>query len=121
MCVAIPCQIIESSGFTAIGQARDGRRHIDMTLVGEQPVGTWVLCFLDAAREVVSAERASQIADALEALDRVANGGTSFDDLFADLIGREPQLPAHLQPGYQNGTAPSSADPVTSKMPSVAD
>ena len=97
MCVAIPRRIIESHGFTAMAEGRDGIHRIDMSLVGEQPVGSWVLCFLDAAREVVSAERAKQVADALEALERVASGGTSFDDLFADLINREPELPPHLR------------------------
>lgn len=98
MCVGIPYQIVECSGGTALCKGRGGVRRIDIALVGEQPAGTWVLAFLDAAREVISAETARQIGDALEAVERALAGDTAIDHLFADLIGREPQLPEHLRP-----------------------
>jgi hypothetical protein len=68
-----------------------------MILVGEQPVGAWVLVFLDAARDVMTAEQAQKTADALRAVALVMQGETSVDHLFADLVGREPELPAHLK------------------------
>ncbi|MHB1104589.1 MAG: HypC/HybG/HupF family hydrogenase formation chaperone [Devosia sp.] len=98
MCVGIPFEIVECSGGTALCTGRSGTRYIDITLVGEQPAGTWVLTFLDAAREVVSAETARQIGDALEAVERALAGDAAIDHLFADLVGREPQLPQHLLP-----------------------
>jgi hydrogenase assembly chaperone HypC/HupF len=98
MCVGIPYEIVECSGGTALCKGRGGTRSIDITLVGEQPAGTWVLAFLDAAREVVTAETARQIGDALEAVERALAGDTAIDHLFADLVGREPQLPPHLRP-----------------------
>jgi hypothetical protein len=54
--------------------------------------------FLDAAREVITARDAAKIGDALKALALVMQGETSVDHLFADLIGREPELPEHLKP-----------------------
>lgn len=98
MCVGIPYEIVECSGSTALCKGRSGTRTIDITLVGEQPAGTWVLAFLDAAREVIAAETARQIGDALEAVARALAGDTAIDHLFADLVGREPQLPPHLRP-----------------------
>ena len=68
-----------------------------MILVGEQPVGAWVLVFLDAARDVITAEQAQKTADALRAITLVMEGETSVDHLFADLVGREPELPPHLK------------------------
>jgi len=96
MCVGIPYEVVECAGGTALCKGRGGTRHIDIALVGEQPAGTWILAFLGAAREVISAETARQIGDALEAVERALAGDTAIDHLFADLVGREPQLPQHL-------------------------
>ena len=95
MCVGVPLRIIECDGFKAV--ASDGSRTevLDMALVGEQPAGTWVLSFLGAAREVISAEDADLIGAALSGLERVMAGG-ELGDAFADLDAREPQLPPHL-------------------------
>lgn len=81
------------------GASRREQRLIDMTLVGAQEPGTWVLVFLDAAREVVSAEQAALIGQALDALGLVMAGreGADIDHLFPDLAGREPELPEHLK------------------------
>ncbi|MFT4079000.1 HypC/HybG/HupF family hydrogenase formation chaperone [Rhodomicrobium lacus] len=107
MCVGIPMQVVQPKDRFALcraeGNAGAELREIDMILVGEQPEGTWVLTFLDAAREVISEEHARQTADALKALALVMQGETSIDHLFADLIGREPQLPEHLRkPGPED-------------------
>ncbi len=77
--------------------AAAARRSSTWPLVGDQPVGTHVLVFLGAAREVLDPLRAAQIADALEAMERVMAGDSNIDHLFADLIAREPQLPEHLR------------------------
>ncbi|MEI8571850.1 HypC/HybG/HupF family hydrogenase formation chaperone [Methylomonas sp. EFPC1] len=97
MCIGIPMQVIEPRGDSALCEYRGQTTLIDMMLVGEQVAGTWLLVFLDAAREVISAERAAQIADALEAMRLAMQGETNFDHLFADLVDREPELPEFLR------------------------
>jgi hydrogenase expression/formation protein HypC len=98
MCIGLPMQVVELHGESALCVYGDEQTLVDMMLVGEQPIGSWLLVFLDAAREVISEQKARQIADALEAMRRVMQGETQFDHLFADLIGREPQLPYFLKP-----------------------
>jgi len=65
-------------------------------LIGPQPVGTWMLVHLGAARSVLSAEDADRVADALLAIEAVQRG-EDIDHLFADLTDREPELPPHLR------------------------
>jgi hydrogenase expression/formation protein HypC len=98
MCIGIPMQVIEPRSRFALCEGAGEAREIDMALVGEQAEGTWVLVFLDAAREVIGAEEAARITDALTALALIAEGRADIDHLFADLIGREPELPEHLRP-----------------------
>jgi hydrogenase expression/formation protein HypC len=98
MCIGIPMQIIEQRGESALCIYRGQKSLIDMMLVGPQPVGTWLLVFLDTAREVLSDQSARQIADALEAMRLAMQGDSRIDHLFADLIDREPQLPEFLKP-----------------------
>ena len=98
MCIGVPMQVVNCIGYSALCQAEDGQHQIDMSLVGSQPVGTWILVFLDAAREVISEQRADEIGKAIKALRSVMNGdGSQLDELFADLTEREPQLPEHLR------------------------
>jgi hydrogenase assembly chaperone HypC/HupF len=97
MCIGLPMQIVEPRGRYALCRYGAGLREIDLALVGDQPSGAWVLVFLDAAREVITAEQAAKTQDALHALALVMQGETSVDHLFADLVGREPELPAHLK------------------------
>lgn len=97
MCIGLPMQVVEPNGRFAVCRCGAEMRKVDMVLVGEQPAGTWVLVFINAAREVMTAEQAAKTADALEALALVMRGETSVDHLFADLAGREPELPAHLK------------------------
>lgn len=104
MCLGIPMKIIETGFGFAICQRGDQKREINTQLVGEQPEGTWLLTFLDAAREVLTEEEAKKIDNAVKALELALDGQTDFDHLFADLIEREPQLPAHLQPEKQTET-----------------
>jgi hydrogenase expression/formation protein HypC len=97
MCIGLPMQVIEPLGRFALCRYGEEMRKVDMTLVGEQPVGAWVLVFLNAARDVMTAEQAQKTADALQAIALVMQGETSVDHLFADLVGREPELPPHLK------------------------
>lgn len=98
MCIGLPMQVIEARGETAVCLYRGRQNVVDMMLVGEQPVGAWLLVFLDTAREVLSEQRARHISDALEAVQLAMAGDNNFDHLFADLIDRKPQLPDFLRP-----------------------
>jgi len=102
MCVGIPLQISECDGTNAT--ATDGLRTetLDLSLIGPQPAGTWVLTFLGTAREVITAEDARLIGDALAGLERVMSGG-DLGDAFADLDAHEPTLPPHLAAAHAAG------------------
>jgi len=99
MCIGIPMQVVETGEGYAWCEGRGERQCIDTLLVGDQPVGTWLLTFLGGAREVLSAEEAARIGDAVQAVMRVMQGDADIDHLFADLIDRQPQLPGSVQPG----------------------
>lgn len=102
MCLAIPMQVIRMEGTTALCQGRNGIERLDTMLTGSLEAGQWVLGFLGAARELIDAERAAQVEDALTALESILHGDGSNEVLvragFADLIDREPQLPEFLRP-----------------------
>lgn len=102
MCIGVPMRVIESHPGFALCTPADANnttpQRIDTLLLGDQPVGAWVLTFLGAARETLSEERAAQINDALLALNMTMAGETDIDHLFADLVDREPRLPAFLRP-----------------------
>ncbi len=97
MCVGIPMKVMEAGAGYALCEWQGERRRIDTQLVGDQAEGTWLLTFLNSARETLSEEDATKISNALEALNMAMSGETNFDHLFADLIDREPQLPEHLR------------------------
>ena len=96
MCIGIPMRVVESGPFWAWCVDDGDRQKVDMRLVGPQPPGAWVLVFHGAAREAMGEARALRIRDALRALGEAA-AGRRVDDLFADLVEREPQLPAFLK------------------------
>ena len=98
MCLGIPMQVVEVRDGIAVCEGMGERREINMQLIGEQPPGTWVLTFLDAAREVLSEADAGRISDAVMAVNLVMQGHTDVDHLFADLIDRDPPRPASLPP-----------------------
>lgn len=99
MCIAIPMQVETPEGRSAWCVGREGRRLIDLSLVGPQPAGTWLLTFIGAAREVITPEMARTTDRALDALAAVLAGDSAgVDDAFADLISRSPELPEHLRP-----------------------
>ena len=81
----------------------EARPESDDAQVGDQPVGTWLLVFLNSAREVLSADDAKRISDAVQAVDLVMQQADAsaidigaVDALFADLVDHEPQKPASL-------------------------
>ena len=99
MCIGTPMQVVQSDDTHAWCEADGQRERLDMALVGAEPPGTWVLAFMGAARQVMSPEEAAQARGGRQALAAVLAGHADVDAFFADLVGREPQLPAHLLPG----------------------
>ncbi|MGO4869367.1 MAG: HypC/HybG/HupF family hydrogenase formation chaperone [Roseiarcus sp.] len=96
MCIGVPMRVIEGDDAQALCERRGAVRAVSMMLVGAQPPGTFVLTHLNSAIRVLEADDARLIDDALDALALAAEGG-DVDHLFADLVGREPELPAHLR------------------------
>lgn len=97
MCLGLPMRVVECNGYVAQCEGRGGPRRIDLALVGEQAPGTWLLCFIDAAREVIDADTAARVNAALDGLEAVLAGETDISAHFADLIDRVPELPPHLR------------------------
>ncbi|MBI5132783.1 MAG: HypC/HybG/HupF family hydrogenase formation chaperone [Rhodopseudomonas palustris] len=97
MCVGVPMTVISSDGATALCERRGEQRRVSTALVGEVAVGAQVLVFIDSAVRLLDPDEAQQIDDALDGL-AAAMEGRPFEHLFADLIDREPELPAHLRP-----------------------
>lgn len=99
MCMGVPMQVLSMQGTHALCEAQGQVERVDMLLVGDQPVGTWILNFLGAAREVLDPTIALHMQDALQALSLTlyeTQSASAIDSLFADLIDREPPLPEHL-------------------------
>ena len=99
MCVAIPMQVIRASATMAWCLDRSGAEvAIDTLMTGPVARGQWLLTFLGSARQVVSADDAKRISDALDGLAAAMAGDQQgVEAAFADLIGREPQLPDFLR------------------------
>jgi len=96
MCLGVPMTVLDDGPFTALCGRGAERRAVSMLLVGAQAPGTRVLVHVDTAVRVLDPEEADAIERALEGL-AAAMDGAAFDHLFADLVGREPQLPEHLR------------------------
>jgi hydrogenase expression/formation protein HypC len=79
MCVGIPVQVLESYDFMALCHGRNGEEQINTMLIGQQPVGTWLLTFLGSARDVISEDDANKINSALDALSAIMSGETDID------------------------------------------
>lgn len=99
MCLGIPMRVLAVEGRFARCQDRHGAEQpmVDLMLVGEVEPGQWLMTFLNAARALLTDEEAAQGNAALAALDAVLSGETDVSAYFADLIGREPQLPDFLR------------------------
>jgi hydrogenase expression/formation protein HypC len=101
MCIGVPMQVIATEPHRAKCAGRGEEAWLDTILIGAQPVDTWVLAFRGAAIRVLTPDEAAATNGALDALQAVLAGdtrdGARIDALFADLVGREPQLPDHLK------------------------
>ena len=99
MCIGMPMQVVEPDGSFAWCEADGQRERLDMTLVGDAARG-----HLGAGlprRGTPGAERRRKPrrpVPARQALAAVLRGDGRIDDFFADLVDREPELPAHLCP-----------------------
>ena len=96
MCIGIPLRVIESNGLTALCEGRGRRESVSLLLVGNAAPGQWLLTALGSARELLDEEQAARINAGLDALEAVQAGASDFDVHFADLVGREPAVPAGL-------------------------
>ncbi|MBA4176299.1 MAG: HypC/HybG/HupF family hydrogenase formation chaperone [Leptothrix sp. (in: Bacteria)] len=98
MCIGTPMQVVAVEAHHAWCEADGQRERLDMALVGPQAIGTWVLGFHGSARQVMGEEEAAHCRAGRRALAAVLSGSGDVDACFADLVGRTPQLPAHLLP-----------------------
>lgn len=99
MCIGVPMRVIESRDGVALCERRGERVRLDAMLLGDIAPGTFVLAFQGSAVRAMTPEEAAQTDDALDALAAAMQGGSEFDAHFADLLDREPALPAHLRKG----------------------
>jgi hydrogenase assembly chaperone HypC/HupF len=99
MCIGIPMQVVAAEPGSGVAQCegRGGRESVNVMLIGDQPLGTWILVFQGAGVRTMLAEEAAQTEAALAALEAVMAGDVDVNRHFADLVGREPELPAHLK------------------------
>ena len=97
MCIGIPMRIESVDGGTAVCEHRGSRQRISLALVDDARAGTWILAFQGTAVRTMTAEGAAETAAAILALEAVMAGEDNVDAFFADLVDREPQLPAHLK------------------------
>lgn len=97
MCVGIPMQVVHCEEGMAVAEGRGRRERLNLMLTGEQPAGTWVLAYQGSAVRVLTEDEARQTSAALDALDAAFRGEGDVDAFFADLVDREPVLPAHLK------------------------
>jgi hydrogenase expression/formation protein HypC len=96
MCLGIPMHVLEQDGTTALCARGDERRRVSIALLEAVEVGTHVLVHGDAALRVLGADEAALVEDAIQCLEAVRDG-RSIEGFFADLDGREPELPPHLR------------------------
>lgn len=97
MCIGIPMKVIRAAPYRALCSGDAGQCEVDTALIdGPLQAGDQLLVHNGHAIRRLAAEEAENIIRALQAL-RLAARGEDFIGLFADLIGREPQLPAHLR------------------------
>ncbi len=96
MCLGFPMKVV--SGDETLAQCRRGDETapVSMMLVGAQAPGTSVLVHLGSAVRVLAEEEAQAIDNALRGLAAALDGG-DFEHYFADLAGREPELPEFLR------------------------
>lgn len=100
MCIGIPMQVVTVADGVGTCAADGVTRAVNFLLVGTVAPGDWVLVHAGNAVRQIDAEQAALVGDALRAVLAAAQGAP-FEHLLADLIDREPQLPAHLRASVQ--------------------
>ncbi len=96
MCLGFPMTVLSGDDSQALCARKGETQSVSMLLVGAQASGTFVLVHLGTAMRVLDEDEAQSIDAALEGLAAALKGG-DFEHYFADLINREPQLPAFLR------------------------
>ncbi|MEM1412809.1 MAG: HypC/HybG/HupF family hydrogenase formation chaperone [Pseudomonadota bacterium] len=100
MCLGVPMEVVSANG-SAEAQCRNGDgslRTVDTLLLDVPPQpGDWLLVHVRIAIRPLNSTEAVQIRDALHAVTAAA-AGEAYEHLIADLVDREPELPAHLRP-----------------------
>lgn len=99
MCIGIPMRVVAVHGTVADCEGRGRSERIDTALVGAIGTGEWILAHQGRAVRTLTEVEATQTAAALDALEAVLAGDRDLDVFFADLAGREPELPPHLRKG----------------------
>jgi len=79
MCLGTPVQVVQSGEVMSLCRGRNGDEDVNMLLIGQQPVGTWVLSFLGWAREILDEQQALEINLALDGLQEIMDGADSID------------------------------------------
>ncbi|MDZ4137170.1 MAG: HypC/HybG/HupF family hydrogenase formation chaperone [Paracoccaceae bacterium] len=102
MCMGVPVRLISVDGIAGMAEGPQGIDLIDLSLCPEAVAGDWLLNFLGAARGVITADEAEKITAALQGLRDLMDGG-DLGAAFADLDGRTPSLPPHLQAALDAG------------------
>ena len=90
-------QVAAVDGMVAECEGRGRRERIDVALVGTVTVGEWLLAHQGRAVRTMSDGEAAATGAALDALEAALAGDRDLDVFFADLAGREPELPPHLR------------------------
>lgn len=99
MCIGVPMQVVAIADGVAVCERRGERARLDAMLLAAVAPGDYVLAFQGRALRVLDAAEAARTNDALDALDAVMRGDADAGGHFADLVGREPELPPHLRGG----------------------
>lgn len=106
MCLGLPMRIQSVDGAFALCAADGRTERVDLVLVPDAGVGDHVLVFQGTARQLLDAEEARRIAEALAGVAAIMAGEADaalIDRAFADLADREPVLPPHLAAAYAAG------------------
>jgi hydrogenase expression/formation protein HypC len=102
MCLGIPMRVVQSSELSALVEGRGERREVSLLLTGPQPPGTPLLVHVSTAVRVLDEAEVPLLEQALDGL-AASLEGRPFEQHFADLIGRTPELPEHLRPPSSGG------------------
>ncbi len=102
MCVGVPLRLTAVDGIVGHALNGDAPEAVDLSLIPEARPGDWVLGFLGTAHAVLAEDEALKIRAALQGLQSLMQGG-GLGNAFADLDGRDPQLPPHLQTALAAG------------------